>query len=171
MSLSIKIKRTSQDPNWPVPLRHSAGASGFDLAADIDQMITIEPGKSAFIPTGWSFDIPEGYEGQVRPRSGIALKYGITLINSPGTIDSDYRGEVKLPVINHGSAPYTIQRGERLAQIIFCPCATPELVVIEDLSTTDSGEGGFGSTGESVDNKETTEENADSPPILRTSKK
>ncbi|MDR2455591.1 MAG: dUTP diphosphatase [Deltaproteobacteria bacterium] len=141
------IKRVASDPAWPLPSWGSPSAAGLDLAACLDEPVTIEAGAVRLIPTGWAVAIPEGYEGQVRPRSGAALKRGLTLINSPGTIDSDYRGEIGLAVINLGREAAVISRGERLAQLVVSRVFRPELAVIEVLSQTQRGEGGFGSTG------------------------
>lgn len=133
----------------PLPARATAGAAGFDLRAAVTEPLTLAPGKRALVPTGVAVAIPEGWEGQVRPRSGLALEHGITLINSPGTIDSDYRGEIKVPLVNHGEAPFVIARGERIAQIIFQQLPWVELARVAKLpaGTGGRGGGGFGSTG------------------------
>lgn len=134
-----------------LPARATAGAAGFDLRAAIHEAITLSPGKRALIPTGIALAIPDGWEGQVRPRSGLALKHGITLINSPGTIDSDYRGEVLVPLVNHGEESFIIERGERIAQVIFAQLPWVELARVKALPTAGGGRGagGFGSTGRS----------------------
>ncbi len=107
----------------------------------------LAPGGRALVPTGFSVEIPAGWEGQVRPRSGLAVQFGLTLLNSPGTIDSDYRGEVRVLLINHGSEPFTVRRGERLAQLVVAPAPRVRFVEVEDLPPSPRGEGGFGSTG------------------------
>jgi dUTP pyrophosphatase len=141
------VKRVASDPGWPAPSFGSPSAAGLDLAACLDEPVTIEAGAIRLIPTGWAVAIPEGYEGQVRPRSGVALKRGLTLINAPGTIDSDYRGEIGLAMINLGREAAVICRGDRLAQLVISRVFRPELAVIEVLSETERGEWGFGSTG------------------------
>ncbi len=125
----------------------SAGASGIDLRAAIDGPIELAPFEWKAIPTGIALSIPPGFEGQVRPRSGLALKHGVTLLNSPGTIDSDYRGEIKVILINLSRTTYEVQPGERIAQLVFAPVAKADLVEVERLDDTERGEGGFGSTG------------------------
>ncbi|GDX83253.1 hypothetical protein LBMAG42_50640 [Deltaproteobacteria bacterium] len=134
-----------------LPARATAGAAGFDLRAAINEPITLAPGKRALVPTGIALAIPDGWEGQVRPRSGLALKHGITLINSPGTIDSDYRGEVLVPLVNHGEESFVVERGERIAQVIFTQLPWVELARVKALPAAGGGRGsgGFGSTGRS----------------------
>jgi dUTP pyrophosphatase len=134
-------------PDAIVPRYMSALAAGLDLAAAIDAPITIAPGQRHAIDTGLAFAIPAGYEGQVRPRSGLALKHGVTLVNSPGTIDADYRGTVKVIAINHGHEPFVVNPGERIAQLVIAPVTQAELVEVTELSATERGAGGFGSTG------------------------
>ena len=131
----------------PIPAWQTAGAAGLDLAAGVREPLTLEPGRIALVPTGWAMALPAGYEGQVRPRSGLALKKGLTLVNSPGTIDWDYRGEIQLPMINLGPESVTIRRGDRLAQLVVAKVERPDLEVVEELASTDRGAGGFGSTG------------------------
>ena len=118
-----------------------------DIAAAVDEAVVIEPGERALIPCGFSMALPPGYEAQVRPRSGLAVKHGISLVNAPGTIDSDYRGEIKVPVINHGDKPFRITRGMRIAQMVVAAVSTAELVEVDTLPDTARGEGGFGHTG------------------------
>ena len=130
-----------------LPSYETVGSAGMDIAACIDDDVTIEPGDMALIPTGFALAIPMGYEVQVRPRSGLAIKHGITLINSPGTIDSDYRGEVKVGLINHGKKAVTFKRGDRIAQMIVAPVIQASFNVVESLDETERGDGGFGSTG------------------------
>src|SRR5262245_18557227 len=137
---------TLKDPSF-LPTYGSDLASGADVRAYIEQDIFLEPGATILVPTGLYFAIPEGYEIQVRPRSGLALKHGITILNTPGTIDADYRGELGLILINHGKKSFTINRGMRLAQIVLAPVVQAEFLVVESLEATTRGEGGFGHTG------------------------
>jgi dUTP pyrophosphatase len=132
-----------------LPAYETADAAGMDLRAAVDDSapVTLAPGARAIIPTGLTIALPAGYEAQVRPRSGLAAKHGITCLNSPGTIDADYRGEVKVILINLGSGPFVIKRGERIAQMIIAPVTRAELKVIDKLDDTKRGAGGFGSTG------------------------
>ena len=118
-----------------------------DLRALLPEPLTLEPGQRALVPTGLRLAIPPGYEGQVRPRSGLAAKYGISMVNAPGTIDSDYRGEVKVLLINLGQEPVTLHNGDRIAQLVIAPIARAQVVKVSELPDTDRGEGGFGSTG------------------------
>ena len=130
-----------------LPHYASAEAAGADLKAHTSSDITIPPKTIRLIPTGLQFEIPEGFEIQVRPRSGLALKHGITVLNSPGTIDSDYRGEVGVIIMNHGEDVFNIQRGERIAQMVICPVMKAEWVEVKELPLTSRADGGFGSTG------------------------
>ncbi len=141
--VKIKILRDGAVPPG-IMSAHSAGA---DLSACIGENIDIGPGEWRKIPTGLSFEIPAGFEGEIRPRSGLAAKYGITLLNSPGTIDADYRGEVNVIVVNHGKGPFTIANGDRIAQILIRPISRAEFEIVEELTETTRGEGGFGSSG------------------------
>jgi dUTP pyrophosphatase len=145
---SILVKRLPHGAGLPLPTRMTAGSSGCDLAAALEEPLCLKPGERALVPTGFSFEIPLGYEVQVRPRSGLAAKHGITVLNAPGTIDADYRGEVKVILINLGATPYTIERGDRIAQAVACAVAS-ELRYTEkgSLSETGRGDGGFGHTG------------------------
>jgi dUTP pyrophosphatase len=136
-----------RDQDLPLPAYLSSGAAGMDLAAALEGEVALAPGEIQLIPTGLALAIPAGFEGQIRPRSGLALKHGITLINSPGTIDSDYRGEIGLPVINLGPRPYTIRRGERLAQLVIQRVYRADLQETDHLETTERGQGGFGHSG------------------------
>lgn len=129
------------------PAYATAGAAGLDLRATGHH--TLEPMARAMVPTGLRIAVPEGYEAQIRPRSGLAIKHGITMINAPGTIDSDYRGEVQVLMVNLGSESFSIQPGDRIAQMVFCPVARAEFSTVEALPATGRGEGGFGSTGQS----------------------
>lgn len=146
MRLEFKRVRPDEDGDLPVPAWQTAGAAGLDLAAGVRDPLTLAPGAIALVPTGWAAAIPEGYEGQIRPRSGLALKKGLTLVNTPGTIDWDYRGEIQLPMINLGPEAVTIQRGERVAQLVINKVERPSVLVVEELSDTVRGSGGFGST-------------------------
>lgn len=130
-----------------IPSYKTEGAAGADVCALIDSPLTIEKGKSALIPTGLFFEIPQGYEIQVRPRSGLAAKNGITVLNTPGTIDSDYRGELKVILINLGDKDFVVNSGDRIAQIIVSPVTVADFCVTDSLSSTQRGEKGFGSTG------------------------
>jgi dUTP pyrophosphatase len=145
--LSIQIKRLPGNEDLPLPSRMTEGSSGFDLHAAIRESIVLEPGQRILVPTGWSMAIPIGWEGQIRPRSGLALKHGITALNSPGTIDADYRGEVGVILIHHGQEPFTIQRGERIAQLVIQPVPAVQWAEVVELDDTERGAGGFGHTG------------------------
>ena len=148
-TVTIAVQRLfpDRDRDLPLPGAMTAGASGLDLPAAVAGEVTLAPGEIRLIPTGLVMAIPEGYEGQIRPRSGLALKHGIGLINSPGTIDSDYRGEIGLPMINLGPAPYTIRRGDRVAQLVIQEVCRVELHLTPDLEATVRGGGGFGHSG------------------------
>ncbi|HMJ56303.1 MAG TPA: dUTP diphosphatase [Polyangiaceae bacterium] len=129
------------------PVYQSLEAAGMDLPAAVSDDVVIAPGGRALIPTGWAFAIPHGFEGQVRPRSGLALRHGVTVLNAPGTIDADYRGEVKVVLVNFGADPFTVRRGDRIAQLVVAPVAKVTLRVAASLDPTDRGHGGYGSTG------------------------
>ncbi len=131
----------------PLPLYHSDEAAGMDVAAAIDLPLPLSPGEITMVPTGFAIAIPAGHEIQVRPRSGLAIKHGITVINAPGTIDSDYRGEVKIGLINLGNQTFTINRGDRIAQLVLAPVNRAKLTVVDSLDETVRQEGGFGHTG------------------------
>jgi dUTP pyrophosphatase len=151
MSSSVKIE-VLQLPNGEglaLPAYQSALAAGLDLLAAVpeDAPIILAPGKYALVPTGLSIALPPGFEAQVRPRSGLAAKHGVTVLNAPGTVDADYRGEIGVPLINHGDVPFTIRRGERIAQMVIASVVQAELVQVTTLSATERGSGGFGSTG------------------------
>ncbi len=151
MSATVKvgIRQLPHAEGLALPAYQSADAAGLDLVAAVPETapLVLAPGKHAMVPTGLTIALPPGYEAQVRPRSGLAAKHGVTVLNSPGTIDADYRGEIGVILINHGEAPFAIRRGERIAQMVIAPVAQAELVVAAALSTTDRGNGGFGSTG------------------------
>jgi dUTP pyrophosphatase len=148
-SISISLIRLAHGEGLPLPRLQTAGSAGLDLAAALppDMVVEIAPGAVAMIPTGLILAIPLGYEAQIRPRSGLAARYGVTVLNSPGTVDSDYRGEVKVLLINHGTAPFPVRRGERIAQMVVAPVSQVQLVEVEALDETERGEGGHGSTG------------------------
>ncbi len=131
----------------PLPAKATGGSSGFDLCAATDVEMTLHPGERAMVPTGMKVAIPEGYEWQVRPRSGNAAKLGLTVLNSPGTVDSDYRGEVKVILINLGDGPVSIRRGDRIAQAVLCEVPPAEMVRVDSLPGSERGDGGFGHTG------------------------
>lgn len=133
--------------DMPLPRYETAGSAGMDLLAHLNEPVTLKPLDRMLVPTGLFVEIPVGYEGQVRPRSGLAIKHGITLINAVGTIDSDYRGELKVPLVNLGHEPFTLNRGDRIAQMVICKYERVELVEVVEISDTDRGAGGFGSTG------------------------
>lgn len=144
--MRVYIKRLH---SFDLPLPHymTAGAAGVDLYAAMEQDLAIAPGQRVLVPTGIAIALPENYEAQIRPRSGLALKYGLTLLNTPGTIDWDYRGEIKVIVINLGDKEYILHRGERIAQMIFNRVERAELIEVEELDDTNRGSGGFGHTG------------------------
>ncbi len=146
-SLKIKIKRIGGHEDIALPSYETEGSSGMDLRAAVREQITLNPGEIRLIPTGLAVSIPRGYEAQTRPRSGLALKYGIGMVNSPGTIDSDYRGEIGLILINWGQRPFTIRRGDRIAQMLICKVYRAEIVEVDNLDSTKRGEGGFGHSG------------------------
>lgn len=142
--LAVNIINQSQHP---LPKYQTALSAGMDLHANLTEPLVLEPQARMLVPTGLFIELPEGYEAQVRPRSGLALKHGITVLNSPGTIDADYRGEIKVLLINHGQAPFTIQNGERIAQMVIAQHATVQWNETQTLSNTERGDGGYGSTG------------------------
>lgn len=131
----------------PLPAYQTRGSAGMDLAAALDADVTLAPGEWRLIPTGLAVAIPDGHEGQVRPRSGLALAHGVTVLNAPGTIDSDYRGELKVALVNHGREPFTVRRGDRVAQLLICPVSRAEWLPVTALDSTARGDGGYGSTG------------------------
>ena len=144
-AIAIRILRLPHGQDLPLPAYATAQAAGMDIVSAIDSIIA--PGARAAIPTGFAIAIPPGYEVQVRPRSGLALKHGVTCLNSPGTIDADYRGEMRVILINHGQAPFVIARGDRIAQLVPAPVQHAVLIEAETLDETARGTGGFGSTG------------------------
>jgi dUTP pyrophosphatase len=148
-AITVHVQQLPHGAGLPLPAYQTAHAAGMDLLAAVPDSapVTIEPGKYAMVPTALSIALPPGYEAQVRPRSGLAAKHGVTVLNSPGTIDADYRGEIAVLLINHGSTAFAIKRGERIAQMVIAKVEQAELVVATSLSETDRGAGGFGSTG------------------------
>ena len=145
--VKIFIKRLKKDRPAPLPRYMTEGSSGMDLFACLDKDMTLEPGERKLIPTGISVAIPSGFEGQIRPRSGLAIQRGIGIVNGPGTIDSDYRGEIGILLINFGHQPFTIRNGERIAQMVISQVSRANLEEVDDLPPTRRQEGGFGHTG------------------------
>jgi dUTP pyrophosphatase len=145
--VTLKVKRLDNNPDLPLPSYQSGGSSGLDLRAAVAGEVTLRPGELMLIPTGLSISIPKGYEAQIRPRSGLALRYGLGLINSPGTIDADYRGEVGVIAINWGRKPFTIRRGERIAQVVISKVSRARVEEVDELDATERGKGGFGHSG------------------------
>lgn len=142
MTIKIKAEKGAQLPSYQTP-----GAAGADIRAFLNTDIVLKSGERTLVPTGLYFEIPEGYEVQIRPRSGLAVKNGITLLNTPGTIDSDYRGEIKIIMINLGTEDFVIKNGDRIAQMVVCPVIQAVFETADDLSVTERGDGGFGHTG------------------------
>ncbi len=146
-ALQIRIKRVPGCEDIPLPRRMTDRSAGFDLHAAVDGPLSLGPGEIRLIPCGFHIAVPPGYEAQVRPRSGLAARHGITLVNTPGTIDSDYRGQVMCPVINLGHELFTIERGMRIAQMVIAAVPAVQLLEVQELDDTARGEGGFGHTG------------------------
>lgn len=148
-AVKVEVKLLPNGEGLSLPAYQSALAAGLDLLAAVpeDAPVILAPGKYALVPTGLSIALPPGFEAQVRPRSGLAAKHGVTVLNAPGTVDADYRGEIGVPLINHGDVPFTVRRGERIAQMVIAPVVRAELIPSRSLSATDRGSGGFGSTG------------------------
>ncbi|MDD8017593.1 MAG: dUTP diphosphatase [Bacteroidota bacterium] len=148
--IKIRITRLSESTHdVPLPLYATAGSAGMDIYSAVKDDLVIQPGETVLVPTGFSMELPLGFEAQIRPRSGLAIKNNIGLMNSPGTIDSDYRGEVKIVVTNHGKNDFIVRRGDRVAQMVIGRYERAEWVVVQELSSTERGAGGFGSTGTS----------------------
>jgi dUTP pyrophosphatase len=145
--ITVKIKRLAGSEDLAMPTRMTEHAAGFDLHAAVNEPVTISPGEIRLIPCGFAMALPPGYEAQVRPRSGLATRHGITLINTPGTIDADYRGEVQVPLINLGRVEFVVERGMRIAQMLVLPIPAVKIVEVEELDETSRGTGGFGHTG------------------------
>lgn len=148
-AVSIGLVWLAHGEGLPLPRQQTPGAAGLDLMAALgtDEVVEIAPGGMAMIPTGLRIALPPGYEAQIRPRSGLAARHGITVLNAPGTVDADYRGEVKVLLINHGPAPFPVRRGERIAQMVVAPVSRVVFEEVEALDETERGEGGHGSTG------------------------
>jgi dUTP pyrophosphatase len=149
MRPSVQVRRLPHAEGLPLPAYQTAAAAGLDLMAAIPEgePLTIPPGRSAGVPTGLAMALPDGFEAQVRPRSGLAARHSVTVLNSPGTIDADYRGEIIVLLINHGAEPFVLGRGDRIAQLVVAPVVQVQLDVVEVLAPTSRGDGGFGSTG------------------------
>lgn len=147
MQVTLELKQLDHARGLPLPAYQSDLAAGLDLVAAVDSPVQLAPGARALVPTGLAMALPAGFEAQVRPRSGLAAKHGLTVLNTPGTIDADYRGEVKVILINLGDTPFEIVRGERIAQMVIAPVLQAVITEVETLSETQRGTGGFGSTG------------------------
>jgi dUTP pyrophosphatase len=145
--LRVEIQTLPHGEGFPLPAYATAGAAGMDLQAAIEEPIVLEPGQRVLVPTGIRIALPQGYEAQIRPRSGLAIKQGVTVVNAPGTVDSDYRGEVKVGLINLGDEAYTVRRGDRVAQMVVAPVTRVAWQQVASLDETARGAGGFGSTG------------------------
>jgi dUTP pyrophosphatase len=145
----LRLRRLPHGEGLPLPAYQTAHAAGFDLAAAVpaDAPVTLAPGARGLVPTGFAIALPEGFEAQVRPRSGLAAHHGVTVLNTPGTIDADYRGEIQVILINLGAAPFTVTRGLRIAQLVIAPVARASVIEADALDDTARGAGGFGSTG------------------------
>jgi dUTP diphosphatase len=142
----VRVQRLSHNPDLPLPSRQTGGSAGYDVCS-AEPSFVLAPGERRLVATGLAFEIPPGIEGQVRPRSGLALRHGITMPNAPGTIDSDYRGEIRIILQNSGTESVTIARGERIGQIVFARYDTPDMMLVDSVEPTTRGAGGFGSTG------------------------
>jgi dUTP pyrophosphatase len=147
--IAIRLKWLDHGKGLALPAQQSSGAAGVDLLAalGVSETLTLKPGERALVPCGFSMALPEGHEAQVRPRSGLAAKHGVTVLNAPGTIDADYRGEVKVILVNHGEQNFDIKRGDRIAQMVVAPVSAVVFAEREELDDTERGHGGFGSTG------------------------
>jgi dUTP pyrophosphatase len=146
-AIAVRVLRLPHAADLPLPAYQSEGAAGLDLLAAVAAPMVIAPGGRASVPTGIALALSPGSEGQVRPRSGLAARHGITVLNAPGTVDADYRGEVQVLLVNLGDSPFTVERGSRIAQLVIAPVLRAELLAVERLDETARGEGGFGSTG------------------------
>ncbi len=146
-SVTVAVKRLPEGEGLPLPRYMSEDAAGADLCAAVFEDLTLQPGARALVPTGFAIALPSGYEAQVRPRSGLAMRHGVTCLNSPGTIDADYRGPVCVVLANLGAEPFVVRRGERIAQLVVAPVSRAHFDPIEDLSETERATAGFGSTG------------------------
>lgn len=146
-NIKVALKPLENAVGLQLPAYATSRSAGMDLTAALEEALEIGPGERALIPTGLSIALPDGFEAQIRPRSGLAIKHGLTVLNAPGTIDADYRGEIKVVLINHGKEPFTIERGMRIAQMVVERYSSVEWEIAEDLEDTERGKGGFGSTG------------------------
>ena len=146
-AVNVAIKRLAHAADLQLPSYATAGSAGLDLAAAVGESVVIQPGARAPVPTGLCLGLPTGYEAQIRPRSGLALRHGITVLNSPGTVDSDYRGEILVILINHGDTPFTVAHGDRIAQLIVAPVSHANWAEVAEIDATERGADGFGSTG------------------------
>lgn len=145
--VTVHVKRLRDAEGVSVPAYMTAHAAGVDLHAAVDCPVELQPGERALVPTGLAIELPDGYEAQIRPRSGLAHKHGISLVNSPGTIDPDYRGEISIIIINHGNEPFVVNAGDRIAQMVIAPFIRATFVEVDTLTETVRGSGGFGHTG------------------------
>jgi dUTP pyrophosphatase len=145
--VTVRVKRLEGNQDMALPSYETGGASGLDLRAAVDGELTLHPGDIRLVPTGLAISLPLGYEAQIRPRSGLALKHGVGMVNSPGTVDSDYRGEIGLVLINWGKTPFVIKRGDRIAQMVVTRVSRAQVLEVDRLETTERGEGGFGHSG------------------------
>ncbi len=146
-SIKIELKPLENAIGLKLPTYATEQSAGMDLTAALEEAIELDPGQRILIPTGLSIALPKGYEAQIRPRSGLAIKHGVTVLNTPGTVDADYRGEIKVILANLGTEPFTVERGMRIAQMVIAKHATVSWEVVEEIDETERGEGGFGSTG------------------------
>lgn len=146
-SLRVQVAREPGCDDIPLPAYETAHAAGMDLRAAVTEPVTLAPGERALVPTGIRIALPEGTEAQIRPRSGLAARHGVSMVNTPGTIDADYRGEIRVIIINHGAEPFTIQRGDRIAQMVVAPVYRAQWEEVASLEETARGDGGFGHTG------------------------
>ncbi len=147
--MRVQLRRLPHGHGLPLPEAASEASAGYDLRAAVDDVLELAPGERRLVPTGFALALPSDVEGQIRPRSGLALRHGITVANAPGTVDSDYRGEVGVILVNLGDEPFSVRRGDRIAQIVFSRVERAEIEEVADLGPTDRGDGGFGSTGRS----------------------
>lgn len=147
MTLAVRIARVPGSEDLPLPAYETEHSAGMDLRAAVSEAISLAPGERALVPTGIRIALPEGYEAQVRPRSGLAWRHGLSMVNTPGTIDADYRGEIRVILINHGQEPFHIARGDRIAQLVVAPVVRAVWEEVNDLEETPRGGGGFGHTG------------------------
>jgi dUTP pyrophosphatase len=145
--ITVKVKRLAHGEGLPLPTRMTQQSAGFDVCAAVGEPTKLKPGEIRLVPTGFAIAIPTGHEAQIRPRSGLATRHGITMINTPGTIDADYRGEVQVPLINLGKSTFTIERGMRIAQMLIAPVPAVKMIEVTELDDTIRGKGGFGHTG------------------------